>query len=164
MHEHFHCTLTDRESHFRLFLDCAKGFSLLPHYWLTRFLGRAGLPGTYGFALSFNFQASCVFTSSGIVFDCVHFMCGRCQSGPLSGLFFVISCACLFAAFHLQCGVAYVKIFSDDLRSVRYVLNLVRELESVNSPVILRIKSKVCSNRTMSATERRTLDKIWEGA
>ena len=64
----------------------------------------------------------------------------------------------------------FVKGFCDDfqspvkgIRAVRCVMGLVKDFEQGSGLVIHRTKSKIISNRNMRATERRTLNSVWEG-
>lgn len=47
---------------------------------------------------------------------------------------------------------------------MRCVMGLVKDFEQGSGLVIHRTKSKFIPNRNMSATERRTLNSVWEGA
>ena len=172
MHEQYHPALTKRELHLLLLLDCAKGFYLLSHAWITRVLQRAGLLDVLLLSISrlvFNQIAYLIF--SGIVFDSVIFKSGLRQRGPLSGLLFIICCACLLASISISSGVIFANGFRDDfqslvrgIRAVRSVMGLVKDFEQGSGLVIHRTKSKFIPIRNMSATERRTLNNAWEGA
>ena len=98
-------------------------------------------------------------------------MRGMRQDGPLSGVLFIISCACLIASISLVSGVVCVKGFCCDvqvmvkgIRAINGVSRLVEKIEEASGLFIHRTESKLIPNREMTRVERHCLDKAWPGA
>ena len=155
-----------------LMFDCTKGFNLVSHSWIDKVLQKGMCPN--GLRVGINrlvqYQSS-ILSFRGITKPPAIMHSGVRQGGPLSGILFVLICACFLASLALVPGVLQVLGFCDDwqtsfagLRPIRRIAQLVREFEQASGAMIHKEKTKWLPNRNLTSPEQTTLRQIWPGA
>ncbi len=89
----------------------------------------------------------------------------------MSGILFVLMCACFLTALASVSGVSQVLGFCDDwqanivgIRPIKHVACLVQEFEAASGAVVHKSKTKWLANRRMSGPEKRALKQHWPHA